>query len=191
MASPISALQSARGVGKYNSGTNAGVIMEEVSGFGMLQFSAWGEALAQTGTEAARVAGCTSAPKPGQVLEGRHGLLMRVEPLKWWLITHEGTDRPAPELPAKDGAMLDMLQSRCWLRIRGDRSETLLNHFLPLNLRPSVFPAGTVASTAFHHVGVTVWRDAQSLNLLIPRSSAVSLWELMSESARQYGLIEK
>lgn len=191
MANPISPLQTSRVLGQKTPDSQAGVIMEEITGFGFIQFAAWGATLAQTGAEAARVAGCIDVPKPGQMVQGSQGMLMRVEPLKWWLITPSGSEAPQPKLPTDQCVVLDLLQSRCWLRISGNCAETLLNHFLPLNLRPSAFAVGTVASTAFHHVGVTLWRDEHGFNLLIPRSSAVSLWELLSESARQYGLAEK
>jgi len=41
----------------------------------------------------------------------------------------------------------------------------------------------------FHQVGVTLWREEKQFNILIPRSSAQSLWELLYESARQYGVV--
>ncbi len=191
MANAISPLQLIRRAGQFGAPGKPGVTIKEVTGFGLLQFSAWGATLAQTGAEAARVAGCSIAPAPGRVVSGSNGVLMRVEPLKWWLLTPADAPRPEPELAPEDGAVLDMQDARCWLRITGDKAETLLNHFLPLNLRPSVFVDGTVATTAFHHVGVTLWRDADGLNLLLPRSSALSLWQLLSESAHQYGLVEE
>jgi len=191
MVNAISPLQPLRGAGQFGASGKRGVTIKEVTGFGLLQFSAWGGTLAQTGTEAARVAGCGEAPEPGRVVSGFNGILMRVEPLKWWLVTPADSSHPKPELAAEEGAVLDMQDARCWLRITGDKTETLLNHFLPLNLRPSVFFDGAVASTAFHHVGVTLWRDADGLNLLLPRSSALSLWQLLSESAHQYGLVEE
>lgn len=191
MAKAISPLQPLRRAGQFGASGKPGVTINEITGFGLLQFSAWGATLAQTGAEAARVAGCRAAPAPGHVVSGSGGILMRVEPLKWWLVTPTSVSSPEPELAAEDGAVLDMQDARCWLRITGDKAETLLNHFLPLNLRPGVFVDGTVATTAFHHVGVTLWRDADGLNLLLPRSSALSLWQLLSESAHQYGLVEE
>ncbi len=190
MANPVSPLHPLRQTGQFGNKSAPGVTLQEIPNFGMLQFATWGDTFAETSAEAARVAGCDTAPNPGQFNSGDNGILMRVEPLKWWLISSEGTEVPQSDLPPEHGAVLDMRQSRCWLRIGGERAETLLNHFLPLDLSPAVFGAGTVASTAFHHVGVTLWRDDAGYNLLLPRSSAVSLWELMSESARQYGLVE-
>ncbi|WP_035919838.1 sarcosine oxidase subunit gamma [Leisingera aquimarina] len=191
MANPISALQAARRIGRFGTTEMPWVTIEEITGFGLLQFAAWASTLAETGAEAARVAGCSASPAPGQSVRGANGTLLRVEPLKWWLLVPAVAKTPDPELAPQKGAVLDLLQSRCWLRISGSPAETLLNHFLPLNLGSGAFPAGAVAITAFHHTGVTLWRDVQGLNLLMPRSTARSLWELLSESARQYGLAEK
>ncbi|WP_027255848.1 sarcosine oxidase subunit gamma [Leisingera aquimarina] len=191
MANPISALQAVRRTGRFSTAATPRVTIEEITDFGLLQFAAWADALAETGAEAARVAGCSACPSPGQSVRGVNGTLLRVEPLKWWLVVPAGAKTPAPDLGPETGAVLDLLQSRCWLRISGSLAETVLNHFLPINLGSGAFADGAVATTAFHHTGVTLWRDVQGLNLLMPRSTARSLWDLLSESARQYGLAEK
>ena len=61
------------------------------------------------------------------------------------------------------------------------------NRHLPLDLRPASFPVGSVASTAFHHVGVTLWRSDDGFELFLPRGFALSLWEMLLESAAQFG----
>jgi sarcosine oxidase gamma subunit len=45
-----------------------------------------------------------------------------------------------------------------------------------------------VAATAFHHVGVTLWRSEAGYELFLPRGFALSLWELLYESAQQFGV---
>jgi heterotetrameric sarcosine oxidase gamma subunit len=93
-----------------------------------------------------------------------------------------------PDIDRQFGTVLDLSHSRTWLRLSGDKAPRLLNHFLPIDLRESAFATGAVASTALHHVGVTLWREAGSYSLLIPRSFALSLWELVTETAQQYGV---
>jgi heterotetrameric sarcosine oxidase gamma subunit len=93
-----------------------------------------------------------------------------------------------PDIDRQLGTVLDLSHSRTWLRLSGDKTPTLLNHFLPIDLRESAFATGAVASTALHHVGVTLWREASAYSLLIPRSFALSLWELVTETAQQYGV---
>ena len=46
----------------------------------------------------------------------------------------------------------------------------------------------SVASTAFHHVGVTLWRSVEGYELFLPRGFAVSLWQGLLESAEQFGV---
>jgi len=190
MANPTSFMQTGRQPDNLGVIGAAGVTLEEISGFGMVQISAWGATLAQTGAEVAAMAGCAQAPMPGQSVAGSKAVVLRVEPLKWWLVTPPRAVISASKLAPDVGAVLDMQDSRCWLRVGGDHAEILLNHFLPLNLRPSAFPVRAVASTVFHHVGVTLWREEKHFNMLIPRSSAQSLCELLFESARQYGVGE-
>ena len=45
-----------------------------------------------------------------------------------------------------------------------------------------------VASGGIHHVGVTLWRSKTGYELFLPRGFAESLWELLIETAEQFGL---
>jgi len=112
--------------------------------------------------------------------------ILRIEPLKWWLISD--VDLVKPDLQAEMGAVLDISQSRVWLRFTGPKASQLLNHVLPIDLSDAAFPDGVVASSVFHHVGVTLWREGANFNLILPRSFAASLSEILIESASQYGL---
>ena len=188
MASPVSPLNGyyTKG-GSGVSGTPA-VVFEEVKEFHHLQFAAWPETISKLGARCAKAFGSSRTPGPGRFVQTRSGVFLRVEPLKWWLISTD--DAPIPELnvPATEGSALDISHSRAWLKISGDKAQQLLNQFLPIDLREAAFSTGSVASTAFHHTGVTVWRTDGEFNLLLPRSFAVSLWEMLQESALQYGL---
>ena len=173
MVEKISALKGYYTVG---GAPDAGVTLEEVQYFSITQVAAWPETLPEVRKKIAEVFGDTTAS------------VLRIEPLKYWLITK---GNPAIEyLPMSPdvGVRLEITQSRVWIKISGSHAETLLNHFLPLDLREGAFPVGHVASSAMHHVGVTLWRNDTHYNLFIPRSFAVSLWEMLCESAEQYGL---
>lgn len=165
-----------------------GVSFSEVQTYSLVQIAAWPETLHSVGLTATKLAGCDAAPAPGRaVFEGTR-TLMRVEPLKWWVLSEAPQDASSlPALEATQGAVLDLSHSRTWLRVSGDKAAPLLNHFLPINLSDRAFPAGSVATTAMHHIGVTLWRDEDAFNLLLPRSFASSLFELFTDSASQYG----
>jgi len=187
MAELLSALKDHQ----YCDATDAaGITLQEVHPFSLVQIAAWPDTIAEVGAFAAEWSGCGSAPKPGQSATRSHDSLLRVEPLKWWWIARTPTDN-LPDLADDLGAVLDLSHSRTWIRISGDKAETLLNHFLPLDLRDGAFPEGAVASSAFHHIGVTIWREASGYSLLIPRSFVGSLFEILTETARQYGLALK
>lgn len=186
MAELMSALRGHLSAGRFGLEGTAGVTLSEIHPFSLTQISAWPDSLQAAEQEAARLAGCNAAPAPGQAHESAAGTLLRVEPLKWWLI---GRDTPTdlPSLAAETGAVLDLSSSRTWIRLGGPRRTDLLNRFLPLNLSEKAFPSGSSASTAFHHIGVTLWRDEEHFNVLLPRSFAASLWEMLTESAAQFG----
>lgn len=187
MVDVVSPLDDHRIDGRFGVDGQPAVFLSEVREFSLLQLAAWPETLAQIGEVAAGFLGLSTPPGPGQAMIGKEGTLLRVEPLKWWLIAEGHASTAPPAIAPDDGGFLDLSQSRTWLKIGGDKADTLLNHFLPIDLRSNAFPAGSVASTAFHHVGVTLWRSDDGFNLLLPRSFAASLWQMLQESAMQYG----
>lgn len=183
MVDRLSALAGHYKTGHFGIAGQTGVTMTEVSNLCMSQIACWPDTLAAVGQQAAEMADCDAAPKPGRANDGSQGSLLRIEPLKWWLFGAE-----AAELDAEQGNTLDISHSRTHLRITGDEATTLLNRHLPIDLREDSFPVGSVASTAYHHVGVTLWRSEQGYELFLPRGFAVSLWEGLLESAEQFGV---
>ena len=161
----------------------AGVTLQDIHGLTLYQVAAWADTMAAVGAQIASKVGIEQAPGPCRAVGVDTKAALRIEPMKWWLY---GTE--APELDAEQGAVLDISHSRTQLRVSGPEAATLLNRFLPLDLREQSFRVGTVASTMIHHVGVTLWRSDNGYELFIPRGYALSLWEMLVESARQFGL---
>lgn len=181
----VSALQGRLAPCKSDMSGAAGVRISEIPPSTLIQFAAWPDALSQSGAEAARAAGLDTAPGPRRAATGSNGTLLRVEPLKWWFVGDQASfSKPAAGI----STVLDLSQSRTRMHLSGPQATRLLNHVLPLDLSNAAFPEGSVASTAFHHVGVTLWRDAHDFSLFLPRSFAASLCEILIETARQYGL---
>ncbi len=183
MAERTSALAGHYPRGPLGAEGGIGVILSEVADLILHQIGAWPDTVSAVGEQAARSVAAPGAPPPCRAVVGEGGALLRVEPLKWWIV-----EAPAPELSPEEGATLDLSHSRTWLRVSGPRAATLLNRHLPLDLRESPFPVGSVASTAFHHVGVTLWRAEAGFELFLPRGFALSLWEMLLESAAQFGV---
>jgi heterotetrameric sarcosine oxidase gamma subunit len=167
----VSALAGHYKTGRFEVDGGCGVTLTEVPDLCLFQMAAWPDTLKGVAELAAKQA------------ESEQGHALRVEPLKWWLV-----GCPAVELTAEQGATLDLSHSRTQIRVSGERAVDLLNRHLPLDLREPAFPAGSVAATAFHHVGVTLWRSEAGYELFLPRGFALSLWELLYESAQQFGV---
>ena len=187
MVNQVSALKAHYTIGDFSDTSDAAITLEEVCGFNILQVSAWPDSLQQVSQCIAVSAQADSPPFANKAIAGQEAVILRIEPLKFWMIRQDSL----PEVQGIDdhiGSLLDITHSRVWLRVSGGHAETLLNHFLPLDLRKDAFPVGTVASSAMHHVGVTLWNSTKGYNLFVPRGFAVSLWEMLCESAQQYGL---
>ncbi|MEX0301517.1 MAG: sarcosine oxidase subunit gamma [Leisingera sp.] len=187
MFDQVTALQEQLNPSRGGKPGPAGVTLSLLSGFTLTQIAGWPGTLTEAGAAAASTAGCAAAPGPGRIEQGAAGTLLRVEPLKWWLIQGAGL-QSTPLQTVNGGTVLDLSSARTLVQVSGPQAETLLNHFLPLDLRPAAFPDGAVASTSFHHVGVTLWRSGALFTLALPQSFAASLWELLAGSALQYGL---
>lgn len=191
MDNQISAIHNYWSPEQLSPSGEVGITLEELPRFSLFQCSGWPDTMAQTAKLVLKVAGASTAPKNGKATVGVKASVLRVEPLKYWLIADETMAELMTELtmiPCEVGCALELSHSRTWIKISGSKAENLLNHFLSIDLRHGKFIEGDVVNTAFHHVGVTLWRTEAYFNLLIPRSFAASLWELLLDSAAQYGV---
>ena len=161
----------------------AGVILCEIPDLLMQQVAAWPETLSEVGEIAAQAAGLNLVPGPSQAQDGRIGSMLRVEPLKWWLYGVTLAD-----LSADLGCLLDVSHARTHVRVSGSDAVTCLNRHLPIDLRDNTCPVGSVISTALHHVAITVWRSNQGFELFLPRGFALSCWEILLDTAEQFGV---
>ncbi len=171
------------GISGIESEEGPGVTLELVRDLVLSQITAWPGTLTSVGSAVASALAVDTIPGPGQSVMSGEQAVLRIEPLKWWIV---GAD--APELGPEIGATLDLSHSRTRIRISGKNATDLLNRFLPLDLRESRFLIGAVASSALHHVGITLWRSEVGYELFLPRGFALSCWEVLEESARQFGL---
>ena len=183
MAKRQSALAANYHRGLHGRPGEPGVRLQEVPDLNLYQMSAWPETLEAVGTTVAQAIGSSQAPRPGEVICGEKGSALRVEALKWWLLDVE----PSP-LDAETGVTLDISHSRTRILVSGPEASACLNRLLPTDLRQDRFVVNQVASGGIHHVGITLWRSEAGYELFIPRGFAESLWELLIETAEQFGL---
>jgi len=177
----VSALQSVL-VERVHS--DPGVTLSEVSNLNLQQLAVWPESIEACALRLTKeLALSDGAPGFGRCAVQNEITVMRIEPLKFWVI-----GATPLSFEAEQGVTLDLSYSRTQVRIVGRHAEDVLNSFLPLDLRERSFGVGQVAATGFHHVGVTLWRSDAGYELFVPRSFAVSLWEMLVDASGQYGL---
>jgi heterotetrameric sarcosine oxidase gamma subunit len=182
MAKRISALAKCYNKGLFGKKNKKGIILSEVQNLILYQVAAWPETLNGVGIKLAEVCNLKEYPLANKALSESQIAMLRIEPLKWWIIGIK-----IEELLPEEGSILDLSHSRTHLRISGNDSISLLNRHLPIDLRESSFSLNSVASTAFHHCSVTIWRSKNGYELFLPRAFACSLWEVLLESATQFG----
>lgn len=180
--------EAARGALGEEAGAPGAVVLQENAVHSLIQVSAWPHTHERVATQLAESLGVDSAPEPGSALITFGATIMRVQPLSWWLVDADDSSLdPAQWMTADLGTFLDLGHSRARVALSGPDSSTLLNRFLAIDLRPSVFPIGAVATGAFHHVSVLLHRRERDFHLYMPRGFAVSLFELLTETAAQFG----
>ncbi|MCP5156052.1 MAG: sarcosine oxidase subunit gamma [Ectothiorhodospiraceae bacterium] len=162
-----------------------GIRLSERPVLGIWLAAAWPDRLAETGAAAAAAAGADAAPGPGQSATGRRGTLLRIEPLKWLLISED--DIPTPSLAEADGTVLELGHARTVIHVSGPSAADLMARLVPLDLRPGTFPEGSVASTRMHQMGVTILARDGGYDLFCLRSFGLAAWTLIGEVAAQFG----
>ena len=182
MVKRISALNKYYEKGVFGKKDIPGVILSEIKNLILYQVAAWPETLDEVGKKLAKSCNLKEYPLANKAISNSQIAILRKEPLKWWIIGNK-----INELSAEDGSIIDLSHSRTHVRISGNNSITLLNRHLPIDLRENSFPLNSVASTAFHHCSVTLWRSVKGYELFLPRAFALSLWEILIESAAQFG----
>lgn len=165
------------------AGEATGVSVSAVARGSLWQVAAWPDTFGSVEAALADACGC-AAPGPGRANETSDGrLLIRVEPLKWWILGPDGADSPLrPD--QKEGAWLDMSHDQAAIVLTGDRSAEILKRMVSLDLREAAFPDLCFASTQMHHMITKVLRrDRDGVNayqVMVMRSYADDLREIIA-----------
>ena len=182
MANRSSALESNYPVGINAANNESRLQLSEIKNLQLTQVAAWPDSINKVGSYIANHLNFSEYALPNKVIVNNSAVMMRIEPLKWWIIGSE-----VPMLPSDDGTLLDLSHSFTNLEISGPSASLFLNRHLPLDLREKYFPVNSTASSAIHHVSVKLWRSDSGYHLFIPRGFALSLWEIFLETANQFG----
>lgn len=82
------------------------------------------------------------------------------------------------------------------LRLTGPKVRDALCKLVPVDVHPRVFKVSDVAVTVAAHIGVTLWRledhadGSPVFEIAVFRSLAASFWQVLSESAAEFGFDE-
>jgi len=177
-----SALESNYLVGDNPTNNKSRLQLSEIKNLQLIQVAVWPESVNTVGSNIAHHLNLDEYALPNKAIVNNSVVMMRIEPLKWWIV---GSD--IPMLSSNEGTSLDLSHSYTHLEISGPSASLFLNRHLPLDLREMHFPVNSVASSAIHHVSVKLWRADTGYHLFIPRGFALSLWEIFLKTASQFG----
>ena len=177
-----SALEANYNVGKFSNSKKQTLTFKEIKNLEITQIACWPEKLDELNNLLIKKLNINNIPAFNKGIIFENNSLWRMEPLKLWLLNR------GIEISEEIATTLDMSHAFTGIEIKGDSSTLFLNRHLPIDLRSKNFPDLSSASTAIHHVSVKLFKI--SLNnycLYIPRGFALSIWEILLETADQFG----
>jgi len=139
--------------------------------------------------------GACAAPGAAVPVLNQEALLLATGPATWLLVAEPGRLAGFPPGP-KDGlhaiaALTDFSDGRSVaFELRGPAAAQVLAMHLGLDLDEAGFAPGRCAATGIHAMQVVVARREPDVFLvLVQRSFAASLWEILLDSALSYGAV--
>ena len=177
-----SALETLYKVGKYSTNEKQSLTFKELKSLEILQIACWPDKINEINNLLTKELKIKKIPNFNKGIIFDNKSLWRMEPLKWWLFNKE------IEISDQIATILDMSHAFTGIEITGDNSSLFLNRHLPIDLRPRNFPDLSSASTAIHHVSVKLFKiSSNNYCLYMPRGFALSIWEILLETADQFG----
>jgi methylglutamate dehydrogenase subunit D len=151
----------------------------------LIQYHGWPETYAELAARIAAQCGAATAPAPSKAVHGAGGSLLRIHPQRLWFLSERSDAAGNPAIDLQLGAALDLSNARAIIRVADDVAGALLSRFVAIDLRPHRFAIDDVATTPLHRVSVVLWRRSQGIDILVPRSFARSIWDLLAETAER------
>ena len=181
MVKRLSSLNSNYRVENFSQNLEVDLSLEEKRNLQLTQVACWPNTFSNICFKISEELNIENCTIPNQAITKEKATVIRVEPLKWWVI---GGD--IKTISSEFGSKLDLSHAFTHIQISGSVSSLFLNRHLPIDLRENSFPINKFASSAIHHVSIKLWRSNNAYNLFIPRGFAFSLWEIFLETAKQF-----
>lgn len=167
----------------------AGLTLSTPDRGSLWQIACWPESFDAVEKSLAMACGCP-APAPNRVsVTADDRLLIRVEPLKWWVIGPDGADCPLQPEPDQ-GAWIDMSHDQASIAVEGEDAAELLRRLVSIDLRDSAFGDLSFATTQAHHMITRVLRRDAAVpryEVMVMRSYADDLHELLAHHLAAFG----
>ena len=177
-----SALETLYKVRKYSTSAKKSLTFKEIKNIEITQIICWPEKIEELNNFLINNLNIKMVPSFNKGIVFENKSLWRMEPLKWWLFNKE------IKISDQIATTLDISHAYTSIEIKGDNSTLFLNRHLPIDLRTKNFPNLSSASTAIHHVSVKLFKISSNIYCLyIPRGFALSIWEILLETADQFG----
>ena len=177
-----SALETLYKVRKYSTSAKKSLTFKEIKNIEITQIICWPEKIEELNNFLINNLNIKMVPSFNKGIVFENKSLWRMEPLKWWLFNKE------IKISDQIATTLDISHAYTSIEIKGDNSTLFLNRHLPIDLRTKNFPNLSSASTAIHHVSVKLFKvSSNNYCLYIPRGFALSIWEILLETADQFG----
>jgi sarcosine oxidase subunit gamma len=148
--------------------------------------------------EIQRQFGVTLPVGPNTTSRGEPWTAFWLGPKSWLLVAyaHPATDLRIGSFTARyaaltgaGGALFDVSASRVAFSVSGAHAATVLAKSCPLDLHERSFSAGHCAQSVLGHVNALIYRPETrpGFSVMVARSLARDVWELLCRSAAQYG----
>jgi heterotetrameric sarcosine oxidase gamma subunit len=168
--------------GSYPNKNDITLTFKEDKSLFLKQLACWPNTLFETENFIKQELGLNNVPDFNKGFVNEEISIWRIEPFKWWILKKE------INLSDELGTNLDLSQAFTCINISGENASLLLNRFLPIDLRDTMFPEFSSASAAIHHVSIKLLKYSNdNYYLFIPRGFALSIWEILLESSKQFG----
>ena len=182
MVNKTSALSTNYKIGSTKINDEIKITFQEIKNLEIFQISAWPLTLENINFKLSKIINSTHSPHFNKSLSFNDIHILRIEPLKFWIIGKVNID-----IGSDQATILDLSHAFTSIEVRGSEVTNFFNRHLPLDLRDQSFPVNSIASSAIHHVSIKLWRTDKGYRLFIPRGFALSIWEMLLETASQFG----
>ncbi len=195
--SAVSPLHDALQPGRHGqAGGDAGVVLKEVTGFGLLQV------MARRGkwTDVEKLAGKrfgAAPPALPSLVNAKDCRLIWSGPDQFQVLfaspVSSAEEDKIRHVFLGSASVSNQSDGRVQVSISGAKAREMLAKVCSLDLHPTAFPIGGAASTFIDHTNVGIWREADNgegyaaFGVLMLSTFAESLWHTILDASAEYG----